>query len=99
MVLYYPVHSVIIRFLVCVLHQQATKVKDHNCTFHTRSSIRTHDLLISMPPQKSITKAIAEVVSVLAFYSDDPSLKPTVFSVTFVIERNENNQKEAGWAI
>ena len=52
-----------------------------------------------MPPQKSITKAIAEVVSVLAFYSDDPSLKPTVFSVTFVIERNENNQKEAGWAI
>ena len=52
-----------------------------------------------MPPQKSITKAIAEVVSVLAFYSDDPSLKPTVFSVTFVIERNENNQKEAGLAI
>ena len=38
-----------------------------------------------------------QVVSVLAFYSDDLSsdpLKPTVFSVTFMIEKRENKQKD-----
>ena len=40
-----------------------------------------------------------QVVSVLAFYSVDPSSNPTVaysFSVKFVVEKNENKQKEAG---
>ena len=40
-----------------------------------------------------------QVVSVLAFNSDDPSLKTTEvysFSVKFVLEKNENKQKEAG---
>ena len=37
-----------------------------------------------------------EVVSVHAFYSDDPSSKLTVFSVKFVFESNKNKQKEAG---
>ena len=39
-----------------------------------------------------------QVVSMLDFYSDDPSsnpLKPTVFSVKFVLEKTENKQKEA----
>ena len=39
-----------------------------------------------------------QVVSVLAFYSVDPSSNPTVaysFSVKFVVEKNENKQKEA----
>ena len=40
-----------------------------------------------------------QVVSVLAFYSDDPSSNPTEaysFSVKFVFEKNKNKQKEAG---
>ena len=40
-----------------------------------------------------------QVVSVLAFHSDDPSLIPAEaysFSVKFVFEKNENKQKEAG---
>ena len=39
--------------------------------------------------------------SVLAFCSNDPSLNPTEsynFNVTFVFEKNENKQKEAGLA-
>ena len=39
------------------------------------------------------------VVSVLAFYSHDPSSNPVetcVFSVEFVFDKNENKQKEAG---
>ena len=39
------------------------------------------------------------MVSVLAFYSDDPSSNPTEaysFSVKFVFEKNKNKQKEAG---
>ena len=38
------------------------------------------------------------MVSVLAFYSDDPSSNPAdaySFSVKFVYEKNENKQKEA----
>ena len=34
------------------------------------------------------------MVSMLAFYSDDPSLNPAVFSVKFVFEKNDN-KKEA----
>ena len=40
-----------------------------------------------------------QVVSVLAFYSDDPSSNPAEaysFCVKFVFEKNENKQKEAG---
>ena len=40
-----------------------------------------------------------QVVSMLAFNSDDPSLNPltsTIFTVNIVIEKNENKQKEAG---
>ena len=39
------------------------------------------------------------VVSVLAFYTDDPSSNPPEnysFSANFVFEKNENKQKEAG---
>ena len=39
------------------------------------------------------------MVSVLAFYSDDPSSNPAEaynFSVNFVFEKNQNKQKEAG---
>ena len=39
-----------------------------------------------------------QVVSMLAFYSDDPSSNPADayrFSVKFVFEKNENIQKEA----
>ena len=40
-----------------------------------------------------------QLVSVLAFYSSDPSsnlAEAYNFSVKFVIEKNENKQKEAG---
>ena len=40
-----------------------------------------------------------QVVSMLAFYSNDPSSNPAdaySFSVKFVFEKNENKQKEAG---
>ena len=40
-----------------------------------------------------------QVVSMLAFYSDDPSLNLAVvysFSVKIVFEKNKNKQKEAG---
>ena len=40
-----------------------------------------------------------QVVSALAFYSDDPSSNPADayrFSVQIVFEKNENKQKEAG---
>ena len=40
----------------------------------------------------------SQVVSVLAFYSDDPSSNPAEvysFSVQFVLEKNENKQREA----
>ena len=40
-----------------------------------------------------------QVVSVLAFYSDNPSSNPAdaySFSVQIVFEKNENKQKEAG---
>ena len=40
-----------------------------------------------------------QVVSVLAFYSHDPSSNPAAiysFSLKFVFEKNENNQKGAG---
>ena len=40
-----------------------------------------------------------QVVSMLAFYSNDPSSNPAdayCFSVKFVFEKNENKQKEAG---
>ena len=39
------------------------------------------------------------MASVLAFYSDDPSLNLAdaySFSVNFVFEKNENKQKDAG---
>ena len=39
------------------------------------------------------------MVSVLAFYSDNPSLNPTdasSFFVKFVFEKNKNKQKEVG---
>ena len=39
------------------------------------------------------------MVSVLAFYSDDPSSNPAdaySFSVKFVFEKDENKQNEAG---
>ena len=39
------------------------------------------------------------MVSVLTFYSDDPSLNPAKaysFSVKFLFEKKENKQKEAG---
>ena len=42
-----------------------------------------------------------QVVSMLAFNSDNPSLNPAEaysFSVKFVFEKNENRQKEAGLA-
>ena len=38
------------------------------------------------------------MVSVLTFYSDDPSSNPAEtysFSIKFVLEKNENKQKEA----
>ena len=41
------------------------------------------------------------MVSVLAFYSDDPSSNPAEaysFSVKFVFEKNENKQKRPGLA-
>jgi len=41
----------------------------------------------------------SQVVSVLAFYSNDPSSNHAnvySFSVKFVVEKNENKQKEAG---
>ena len=37
-----------------------------------------------------------QVVSVIAFYSDDPGSTPAVLSVKFVFEKNENKQTEAG---
>ena len=40
-----------------------------------------------------------QVVSVLSFYSDDPSSNPAeayIFTAKFVFEKNENKQKEAG---
>ena len=40
-----------------------------------------------------------QVVNVLAFYSNNPSLNLTdayIFSVKFVFKKNENKQKEAG---
>ena len=41
-----------------------------------------------------------QVVSMLAFYSDDPSLNSaeaySFFYLKFVFEKNENKQKEAG---
>ena len=40
-----------------------------------------------------------QVVSVLAFYSDDPGSNPAddyCFFVQIVFEKNENKQKEAG---
>ena len=40
-----------------------------------------------------------QVVSVLAFYSDNPSSNPVEaysFSVNFVVEKNENKPKETG---
>ena len=44
-----------------------------------------------------------QVVSVFAFYSDDPSSNPAdvySFSVKFVFEKNENKQKRGqGWPI
>ena len=43
------------------------------------------------------------VVSVIVFYSDNPSLNPAkanIFSGKFVFEKNENKQKESGgWSI
>ena len=36
------------------------------------------------------------MVSVLAFYSDDPSSNAYSFSVKFVFEKDENKQNEAG---
>ena len=44
-------------------------------------------------------RGCGQVVSVFAFYSDDPSSNPAdadSFSVKFVFENNENKQKEAG---
>ena len=41
-----------------------------------------------------------QVVSVLAFYSDDPSSNPAVNFCKIVIEKNENKQKRGrGWPI
>ena len=41
---------------------------------------------------------MGQVVSVLAFYSDDPSSNPAeaILIVKFVLDKNENKQKEAG---
>ena len=36
------------------------------------------------------------VVSMLAFYPDDPSLRSTVFSYKMLVEKNENKKNEAG---
>ena len=48
-------------------------------------------------------RGVGQVVSVLAFYSDEPSLNPTdafSFSVKFVFEKNKNKQKRGrGWPI
>ena len=44
-------------------------------------------------------RGCGQVVTVLAFYSNNPSLNLTdayIFSVKFVFEKNENKQKEAG---
>ena len=44
-------------------------------------------------------RGCGHVVSVLAFYSNDPSsnlAEAYNFSVKFVFEKNENQQKEAG---
>ena len=44
-----------------------------------------------------------QVVSVLAFYTDDPCSNPAeayrFFSVKFVFEKKESKEKEAGWPI
>ena len=45
-------------------------------------------------------RGCGQVVSVLAFYSNNPSLNLTdayIFSVKFVFKKNENKQKEAGF--
>ena len=34
-----------------------------------------------------------------SFYSNNPSLKTTVFPVKFVLEKNEINKKRPGWQI
>ena len=42
---------------------------------------------------------VGQVVSMLAFYSNNPSSNPAdaySFSVKFVFEKNENKQNEAG---
>ena len=42
------------------------------------------------------------MVSVLAFYSDDPSLSPAEaysFTVKFVFKKTENEQKRPDWSI
>ena len=48
-------------------------------------------------------RGVGQVVSVLAFYSDEPSLNPTdafSFSVKFVFEKNKNKEKRGrGWPI
>ena len=48
---------------------------------------------------KQMGRGGGQVVSMLAFYSNDPSSNPAdayCFSVKFVFEKNENKQKEAG---
>ena len=40
-----------------------------------------------------------QVVSVLAFYSDDLSSNPTDVCSFSVVEKNENKQKRPGWPI
>ena len=47
---------------------------------------------------EKLGRGCGQVVSVLAFYSDNPSLNSSEaysFSVKFVFEKNENKQKEA----
>ena len=47
---------------------------------------------------EKLGRVCGQVVSVLAFYSDNPSLNSSEaysFSVKFVFEKNENKQKEA----
>ena len=57
-----------------------------------------------LPTILSVGRGCGQLVSVLTFYSDDPSSHPvdaySFFSVNFVIEKNENKQKRGrGWPI
>ena len=61
--------------------------------------IRHHSAIYKIGNFWTLGRGGGQEVSVLTFYSDDPSLNPAeayCFSVQFVFEMNENKQKEAG---